>query len=163
MPLSPRLEVASQSFNLNASFLKQGLAGLTDEDWLKRPTEHSNNILFIVGHMTWSRAMVLARLGDQWMQPWMGLYARGQKCVDSADAPSPTAVMEAWNESCGRLEKALECATDELLDTPAARPGPPSADGKLSGTINFMALHETYHVGQAAYVRACLGKAGVMG
>ena len=27
-------------------------------------------------------------------------------------------------------------------------PGPPSADGKLTGIVNFMALHETYHVGQ---------------
>ncbi len=43
------------------------------------------------------------------------------------------------------------------------KPGPPSADGKLSGTVNFMALHETYHVGQVAYVRSFLGHAGVMG
>ena len=39
----------------------------------------------------------------------------------------------------------------------------PDADGKLCGTVNFMALHETYHVGQAAYVRSWLGKPGVMG
>src|SRR5215469_12015655 len=163
MSLSPRLEVASQSFNMNSSFLKQGIAGLTDEDWLKRPNDHSNHLLFIVGHMTWARAMVLARLGDKWTLPWMSLYARGAKCVDCPDSPSPQGVMEAWDESCGRLMQAMESATEELLNTPAAQPGPPSADGKLSGTINFMALHETYHVGQCAYVRACLGKPGVMG
>ncbi len=71
--------------------------------------------------------------------------------------------MEAWDETCGRLNTALEAASEELLDTPAPQPGPPSADGKLSGTVNFMALHETYHVGQVAYVRSCLGHAGVMG
>ena len=163
MPLSPRLEVASQSFNLNANFLKQGLAGLSEEDWRTRPNDHTNNILWLVGHLTWSRARVLARLGDKWTLPWMHLFARGEKCVDSPECPSPKAVMEAWDESCKRLNSAMGNATEELLDTPAAQPGPPSADGKLSGTVNFMALHETYHVGQAAYIRSWLGKPGTMG
>lgn len=162
MPISPRLEVASQSFNMNASFLKQGLAGLSDEDWRKRPNDHSNHILWLVGHMTWARALVIRRLGDNWTQPWMKLYGRGEKCVDSPDCPSPKAVMEAWEESCGRLNTALGGATDEMLDVPVTQ-GPPTADGKVSGLINFMALHETYHVGQCAYVRSLLGKPGVMG
>jgi len=163
MPTSPRLTVAQQSFNLNSSFLKQGLAGLSDEDWCQRPNDHSNNLLWIVGHLAWSRSMILARLGAKWGLPWMPLYARGTKCVDTPDAPSPHAVMEAWDETCARLNAALEAATEEMLDMPAPQPGPPSADGKVSGTINFMALHETYHVGQAAYVRSWLGKPGVMG
>jgi uncharacterized damage-inducible protein DinB len=150
MPVSPLLTVAAQNFNTNSSFLKQGLAGINDEDWCKRPNEHSNSILWIVGHVTWSRAMVLGRLGDKWILPWMSLYARGSKCVDSPDAPTPEAMMEAWDESCARLNAAMEKATDELLNSPAPQPGPPSADGKLTGVINFMALHETYHVGQAA-------------
>lgn len=163
MSISPRLAVASQSFNLNASFLKQTLAGLSDQDWLQRPCDHTNNMLWLVGHLTWSRSMVLARLGDKWSTPWMHLYARGQKCVDTPEAPTPQAMFEAWNEACTRLNLSLDAASEDLLDTPAAQPGPPSADGKLSGTINFMALHETYHVGQAAYVRSWLGKSSVMG
>lgn len=163
MSLSPRLAVASQSFNLNSSFLKQGLAGLSDEEWLKRPGDCCNNLLWVVGHVAWARTVLLKRLGAEWSEPWMHLYARGKKCVDSPEAPTPKAVLEAWDESCIRLNAAMESATEELLDTPAPQPGPPSADGKLCGTVNFMALHETYHVGQAAYLRAWLGKPGVMG
>ena len=163
MPLSPRLAVASSSFNLNASFLKQGLAGMSDADWVTRPNGHCNHIQWIVGHLAFSRSMVLARLGDTWSKPWMHLYPRGAKCVDSSEAPTPTAMLEAWEESCGRLNAALEAAPEDLLDTPAPKPGPPSADGLLCGTVNFMALHETYHVGQAAFVRSWLGKPGVMG
>ena len=162
MPISPRLEIASQSFNMNARFLKQGLAGLTDEDLRKRPNEHANHILWILGHLTWSRAMVLRRLGDDWAQPWMKMYARGEKCVDSPDCPSPKSVMETWEESSGRLDTALSAATDEVLDVPVTQ-GPPTADGNVSGFVNFMALHETYHVGQCAYIRSLLGKSGVMG
>ena len=163
MPLSPLLTVASQQFNTNSSFLKQGLAGLKDEDWCNRPNEDCNSIQWIVGHVIWSRAMVLARLGDKWSLPWMSLYARGAKCVDSPDAPSPQALMQVWDESGTRLKTAMESACEELLNSPAPQPGPPSADGKLTGAINFMALHETYHIGQAAYIRSWLGKPGVMG
>ena len=149
MPLSPRLAVASSSFNLNASFLKQGLAGMSDADWVTRPNGHCNHIQWIVGHLAFSR--------------WMHLYARGAKCVESPEAPTPTEMMEAWEESCSRLNAALETASEDLLDMPAPKPGPPSADGLLCGTVNFMALHETYHVGQASFVRSWLGKPGVMG
>ena len=41
--------------------------------------------------------------------------------------------------------------------------GPPSADGKISGVINFLAIHETYHVGQVSYLRSWMGHKGVMG
>ena len=163
MPVSPRLEIASHNFNMNSNFLKQGLTGFTDADSLMRPNDHTNHMLGIVGHLIWSRSAVLARLGDEWKLPWMKLYARGEKCTECPDAPSPGEVVAAWDESCARLNKAMESATEELLDTPAAKPGPPSADGKLSGTINFMVLHETYHVGQAAYIRSWLGKKSVMG
>lgn len=163
MALSPRLTVATQNFNMNASLLKQGLAGLSDREWCLRPNDSTNNMLWLVGHMTWARTMVMRRLGDHWTTPWMQLYARGQKCVESPNAPTPKALMEAWDETCTRLNRALESASEEVLDTPASQPGPPSADGKLCGTINFMVLHETYHLGQASYLRAWMGKAGLMG
>ena len=70
--------------------------------------------------------------------------------------------MTAWSEVGGVLKGALESATDETLSQPAAQ-GPPRADGKVSGIVNFLAFHETYHVGQAAYLRCWLGHKGVMG
>jgi len=39
----------------------------------------------------------------------------------------------------------------------------PSFDGKISGSVAFLAFHETYHVGQAAYLRTWLGHEGVAG
>jgi uncharacterized damage-inducible protein DinB len=70
--------------------------------------------------------------------------------------------MGAWSESSARLKAAMESASAELLATPVTQ-GPPSADGKLSGVVNFMAYHETYHLGQLAYVRSLLGHPGAMG
>lgn len=162
MPISTRIAVAAHSFNQNASFLKQAIDGLADDEWLRRPNEHSNHMLWIVGHIAWARTMLLTRLQAPWTTPWMALYARGAQCVDSPECPGPTAALDAWGETCTRLNAAMDAASDDLLDTPATQ-GPPSQDGKLSGIVHFLAFHETYHVGQTAYLRAWLGHTGPMG
>jgi hypothetical protein len=90
------------------------------------------------------------------------LYARGGK-VDSDDAyPSGETLMEAWKEVGGVLANALENVSEEVLAEPSKQ-GPPSADGKQSGVVNFLAWHETYHVGQISYLRGWMGHAGLMG
>jgi hypothetical protein len=160
--MNTRIAHAAQSFSQNSSVLKRSVAGLTDDEWTRRPNDHSNHILWIVGHVAWTRATLLARLDAPWVTPWLGLYARGKKCEDGPDCPSPGLAMETWSESCSRLSAAMEAATDALLDTPVTQ-GPPSADGKLSGIVDFLAFHETYHVGQIAYLRSWLGRGGPMG
>jgi hypothetical protein len=71
-------------------------------------------------------------------------------------------LIEAWCEVSGELDAALNSVSEEVLAQPAKN-GPPSADGKESGIVNFLAIHETYHVGQASYLRAWLGHKGLMG
>jgi uncharacterized damage-inducible protein DinB len=162
MPISSKIATAANGFHQNATFLKQAIDGLTDEEWVRRPNEHTNHMQWIVCHVAWARTNLLKRLGAEWTTPWISLYGRGAKCVDSPDCPSPKAALEAWNETCTRLTAALDSVTDESLDVPVTQ-GPPTADGKLSGVIHFLAYHETYHVGQAAYVRCWLGHSRVMG
>jgi len=117
---------------------------------------------WLVGHLIWARKSVLGRLGAEWTAPWLGLYARGAKLDPAAARPSPPELLSAWSEVSALLGEALEDASEEALSQPIKQ-GPPSADGKVSGVINFLAYHETYHVGQMAYLRCWLGHKGVMG
>jgi hypothetical protein len=162
MPISARIASAAQNYKQNASFLKQTVDGLTEAEWLVRPNDHTNHMLWIAGHVTWARTMLLARLNAPWTMPWISLYGRSAPCASSPDCPSPADVMTAWNESCTRIHAAMEAASEELLDMPITK-GPPTHDGKLSGVVDFLAFHETYHVGQMSYIRSWLGKKGVMG
>ena len=59
------------------------------------PNEKTNHIAWIVGHVIWARKQLLGRLGTEWSQPWLDLFARGAKCDDSAAYPSPDALMDA--------------------------------------------------------------------
>jgi len=71
-------------------------------------------------------------------------------------------MLAAWHDAANKLSHALEAVTPEALAAPAP-PGPPSPDGKLSGFVGVLAWHETYHLGQLAYLRGWLGYPGVFG
>ena len=162
MPIDSSIAIAAQTFNQNDKFLKQNLEGLTDEEWVRCPDGCKNHLLWIVGHVTWARGALLKRLGEDWSKPWFPFYGRGAKPDESVSHPTPQEALLAWDESSERLKAALESASPELLATPVTK-GPPSADGKESGVVNFLAYHETYHIGQASYLRSWLGHSGVMG
>jgi uncharacterized damage-inducible protein DinB len=162
MPVPGVIQGAAQSYRYNDKFLADCVNGLSAEEWHRRPSDCSNPMAWIVGHLLWARKSLLGRLGAEWSAPWLGLYGRCAKAGDGVQPPSTDDLMAAWTEVSGILKTALENVPEEALSEPASQ-GPPSADGKVSGIVNFLAYHETYHVGQAAYLRCWLGHKGVMG
>ena len=162
MPVSAVILTAAQNYRFNSDFLTNTAKDLKPAEWLKRPAENLNHMAWIVGHCVWARKMLLGRLGTEWDKPWLGLFARGAKHDDSTAYPSEAVLLDAWRESAAALAEALENVPEEVLARPVTQ-GPPTADGKLSGVINFLAVHETYHIGQASYLRSWLGYKGLMG
>jgi uncharacterized damage-inducible protein DinB len=162
MAVPSSIEIAEVSFKQNSNILNKSIEGLTDDEWVRRPNGSANNMLWVVGHCTWARSNLLKRLGDEWTTPWMKAFERGAKADETAVLPTPEEAKEAWHESSKRLKAAMELVSDETLSA-ASTNGPPTHDGKVSGVVNFLAYHETYHIGQAAYLRCWLGHSGVMG
>lgn len=162
MPTPAVIAVASDNYRFNSRALKQVVGDLLPEEWLRRPDEKLNHIAWIVGHMAYSRSRLLYFMGTEWTQPGLELFGRGSKLQPDTAYPSVESLLNIWSESGHAMAAAFESATDELLARPATQ-GPPSTDGKISGTVNFMAVHETYHLGQASYLRSWLGHKGFMG
>lgn len=162
MPVAPQIANAAYSFHVNEKLLNDSAAGLTADEWLRRPNDSSNHLLWIVGHILWARGRVLHFLGIEWSSSWIDLFARGAKIVAPAQYPKPEVILLALQELSSRLKLELESAAGDTLSKPSPQ-GIPSADGKVSGLVNFFAHHETYHVGQAAYLRSWLGHGGVRG
>ena len=162
MPVPSVIVAAAENYRFNSDFLTRTVQDLSPDEWLSRPNDITNHIAWIVGHVTWARKAVLSRLDTEWSQPWLSSFARGVKCNDVATFPSPDTLMEGWREVSGVLATALDAASEDMVSRVSTK-GPPSADGKISGVINFLAIHETYHVGQASYLRSWLGHKGLMG
>jgi len=162
MPVPAVIAAAAENFRFNSKTLTGLVCDLTPEEWLSRPNEQANHVAWIVGHVIWARKAVLGRLGTEWSEPWLTLFGRGSKIGEAASYPSPSALIEAWNETSKLLTAAMETASAEVLSQ-LSKQGPPSADGMVSGVVNFLAMHETLHVGQVSYLRSCLGHKGMMG
>lgn len=163
MPVPSVISTAANSFRLNQHFVGSSVKDLSDEEWLRRPNSTTNHVAWIVGHLIWSRKATMVRLGHEWSKPWLSKFARGVKLEEAAPFPSRQELMDAWQESAGALEEVLGSVADSVLAQPAPNPGPPTADGKMSGFVDFMAVHETYHAGQLAYLCTWLGHKGPMG
>lgn len=106
---------AFEDYRWNNGFLLNTVKDLSPEEWRKRPTECSNHIAWIVGHVTWARMRLLERLGVEWSAPWLGMFARGVKLDQTAEYPAPGVMMAAWKEVGEVLLKALENAPHEAL------------------------------------------------
>jgi uncharacterized damage-inducible protein DinB len=163
MPVPAAITTAAQEYRYNNGFLENMVKDLAPEEWVRRPDAKANHIAWIVGHLIWTRKAVIHRLGAEWTAPWLGMFARGEKLDAGAAYPSSDTLLDAWRDVSGVLTDALDNASAEAMAQPASKPGPPSADGKMSGVIGFLAWHETYHIGQASYLRCWLGHKGLMG
>ncbi len=162
MPVPAVIATAAENYRFNSRFLKQTVSDLSPEEWLKRPSENTNHIAWIVGHMAFCRSRVLHFMGTEWTQPALEIFGRGKKLMEDSAYPSPESLLSTWSEAGHAMAAALESVSEDLLSKPATE-GPPSLDGKVSGIVSFMAIHETYHLGQASYLRSWMGHKGVMG
>lgn len=162
MPVPAVAAAAAENYRFNAEFLTNCIKDLSAEEWFKRPEKKLNHIAWIVGHVVWARQVLLRRLGTEWAQPGPDLFARGVKLQPDEAYPSREILLTALEGSQAALAAALDRVPADLLAKDAGQ-GPPSADGKVSGVVNFLAVHESFHVGQASYLRSWLGKPALMG
>lgn len=162
MPIANEIATAAHKYRGNQALLAKSIEGLTVEEWQSRPNDTSNSMLWIVGHVVWARSMALKLLGSSWNRPWLPQFARGSKLDEPTEYPSPDEVVLGLKDAESCLTAAMEEASAEVLG--AATPEKsPSFDGKVGGMVSFLAFHEAYHVGQAAYLRRWLGHEGVIG
>lgn len=138
-------------FALNDPFVLQALEGLTSEELWRRPTTANNPLLSVAGRIVQTRAMVLQILGEQAETGWGTLFDRGAKIGDPENYPSGQEIARVMNEISPRLHTALATQRDEQLNRPASLPI--TGLKTLTDELAFFALHESYHVGQLAYIR----------
>jgi len=160
MAVRAEIAHAAVQFKMNAGMLAKALDGLTDEEWLRRPCETSNSVMWIVGHLVWARSRGARMLGSQWECEWVDCFERGSKAGETTNYPSVEAMKTAWQDVTAELTVGLERADEAVLEREAHRP---SLNGKVSGMVDFLATHESYHVGQVGYLRCWLGKSGALG
>ncbi len=159
--MNARLSPVVEQLKLNAWLFERALAGLTDEEAARRHLERGNTIQWIAGHLTVSRYSIASLAGLPDEPPFGGAFARGAPLGEPASYPPLSAILEQWRTVGNRVAERLPALTDADLDA-LAPVRLPIGDRTILGGFAFLALHETYHVGQLGYLRRLLGKGAVV-
>lgn len=158
----PAIKPIAFIFAANDSLAERSFQGVAEADLWKRPTPQSNPMLWIFGHMADTRVRLLKILGDDFDPGWGDIFARGAALQDTAGYPSREKINEVSREVNRRLFAALGAMTDAGVSRPATRSFT-NAVQTVGDQASFLTMHDTYHVGQLAYVRKALGLPGVVG
>lgn len=149
-------------FKANTEIVNRAIADIGTDDWFRKPGDDSNHLMWLMGHIVVHRGKTLKTLGVEWEPSWAPLFLRGTERVADAEYPSAEEMQNAWQKVSEELSAALSDPSAEKL-TQAAPKGPPSFDGKISGTVAFFAFHDAYHVGQVSFLKKWLGYGRTVG
>lgn len=139
----------------------RALYDLDPAELARTPSEHSNPMVWMAGHLAQTRVQLARLLGSDLEVPWPTLFKRGSPRPDAAQYPSLDEIRGVWSTAGSALRARLAELPDDELGG-ALEVKIPSTDGTLRGALVFALFHEAYHVGQMGYVRKTLGREGII-
>ncbi len=143
-------------YGVNEYMLNFAFTALDEPTARKQNGEASNSLLWLVGHVVSCRFWITGIAKQQELpQPWEGIFDKSIDKVDHAKFPSLAEVRKLWEELKPQLHTALE-TLDEATILKDLPDGFPNGKSMLSG-LAFMAMHESYHVGQISSLRKAMG------
>jgi uncharacterized damage-inducible protein DinB len=144
-------------FDRNLRLLERTVDGISDDAASAPLVAGGSNLHWLLAHLVVSRDGLLARVGGQRVWDAEAAEAFGRGSLPTAEAPATIKEQLArLREQQARLDAVLERLDDDDLGREA---GPMT----VAGWIEFLAWHETYHLGQATLYRRAAGLPSAVG
>jgi len=158
--MEPQLAPLAAILDLNTDLLLNTLEGLDDDAARIRLPGGGNSLAFLAAHLTDSRHFLADRIGRPLTNPVAPYLAEARTIEDITAWPSLDALRDAWCAVSAHVQSALdELSSGDLAQANAVRF--PLADGTQLGMLTFLVQHDSYHVGQMAFLRRQLGKSAM--
>jgi uncharacterized damage-inducible protein DinB len=143
-------------FALNTTLFRNCLVDLSDAQALLRPNQHTNSVAFIAGHLVETRAWMARYVGLDCPPPFGGVLEHATSIDQVPVLPALGAIRAGWDGVSARVAERLGSMTSVDLATASSQrfPGVPNT---VLGGIAFLVQHESYHIGQLAYLRKYVG------
>ena len=160
--MNPSMAPLIEIYRVNNMLLPNAVKDVKEEHFGVKPNDKANSLLWVVGHLASSRFMVMSMAGHDEKCPWGELFGGEIQPGDVESYPAMSEITDTWNKISKTLLNTLSNVSDEVLKGEPPFDFPVEDKTNLGG-IAFMALHESYHVGQLAYIRRLLGYAQLVG
>ena len=155
--MDPRVAPLAAIFELNTDLLLNCLDGLSQAEAQQRLDGGGNSIIFLAAHLADTRHFLLGRLGHPLANPLSRYLADAQRIEDIGEWPAMEEVRGAWVAVSAQLAEVLGQLDAEALEKPGTHRFP-IPDSTPLGMLAFLAQHDSYHLGQAGFIRRQLGK-----
>jgi uncharacterized damage-inducible protein DinB len=155
--MDARVVPLAMLYQLNTDLLMNSLVDLSDREAQTRLEAGGNSITFLAAHLTDSRHFLVTRLEHPLSNP-LARYLQDVRSIDDiTEWPSLDELRAEWLRIGAHLQTVLSDLTvDELAETNIHRF--PVEDTSRLGLIAFLVQHDSYHLGQVAFLRRQLGK-----
>src|SRR5215216_6644712 len=108
-------------FKLNNNLVARSLEGLSDQDVWRKLGGSGNPIAWLLGHLTETRASMLAEIGAPFHLGWSRTFQRGSAVQEATGYPTREAIEVAWKGTHAAMRDAFASVTAEQLAAPASR------------------------------------------
>ncbi len=150
------VEPLNQNISANYGIILKSFEGLDDDVAMRRFTDNTNCLNWLLGHMVTSRYVLAGLSGASVdLSGWAELYGRGVVFNPENNYRQLSEIKEGWVEVSRILSGQFSEITDEILSGVCPYPFPVE-DKTILGGLAFMTLHECYHVGQVGMLRKTL-------
>jgi uncharacterized damage-inducible protein DinB len=155
--MDPRVTPLAAIFDLNTDLLLNTLDGVSESESHQRLEGGGNSIAFLASHLTDTRHFLASRLGHPLPNPLSRFLADARSIDEIRAWATLDQVRAAWLSISAHVQITLDALTPDDLARPNLHRFP-LADTTALGLITFLAQHDSYHLGQAAFIRRQLGK-----
>jgi uncharacterized damage-inducible protein DinB len=146
-------------YRAGAALVEKAFGDVKPDDLWRQPEPQCNSLLWLLGHVTRHRCMLLGRCDPAAPKfPWGDAFARGGTPGEPERAVPFADLLRCFRETSARLVERLPALTDAELSASLGHKMP-QGDETLRGMVAFLVFHEAYHVGQIGYLKKQLGYA----
>lgn len=148
-PIGEILQVNNYLFGLSFEGIDENLAR-------KQLRDNANSVTWLLGHVASSRFEILGLTGMKAESPWGELFDTSIMKADQTKYPNLNEIKSVWDGITVNLMENLPKLDESRLSQPIPFKLPTQEQTVLSG-LAFLAMHESYHVGQISTQRRMLG------
>ena len=159
-----KIENLIKQYRLLSDWYLSVLENISDEDGKKTIGENTNSIEWLAGHLITGRYRNLMRIGVN-IEP----YKYMDKFINQS-APPPNAIAFSkdikyptltecraqWEIYTDLFLKGLEKVDEKILNT-EMNFRVPTGGNTIEDALNFIVMHESFHIGQISIMRKTLG------
>ncbi len=138
--------------DMNTRLFHNTLAGVAEEQAKERISAHNNPFIWIAAHTVWARYNISNIMGAHVINPYHDILGSGKPYTTEEKYPTLEEVKNEWDKATTLLKNTIASVSEEHLAAESHFKSP-IGDHTNGGSVAFLTQHESYEIGQMAFLK----------